>query len=67
MKFGVHFLLGLGEYFDELGSKFGIIMREKRVGCACVTSPAGSSNAVHIVLDLGWHVIIDDKTNIIHI
>ena len=60
-------LIRLLEHLDKVRSQSELLPGHEAVGYALSTCSASSSNPMDIVLDVSWHVVVDDGRDVLHI
>lgn len=60
-------LIRLPQDTDEILGLGRILRSEERVRRARLVGPSRASDSVHIVLAIGWVIVVDDKLHIVHV
>lgn len=60
LQFWRNGLVGLSHDFTEITTKLGVAVGEEGHGGTGGSSTAGSADTVDVVLDVAWHVVVDN-------
>lgn len=67
MKYLEPYLIGFLQDVDELVDLWSIWLGEECVRGALVVRSSGSSDSVHVVFNVWWEIVVDNKLHVIDI